>query len=174
MSGTDTGPSVLNRLVSDGELSEVVSDHLRLDFHLVESLSVVNTNDGSDHFRDDDHVAEMSLDDLRFLIWRRLLLCLAQFLHQSHWLALQTVGETPASTAVEQFHQLLTRKKNIQTNFINLQRQGEVRLCRIVMLRGTRLFHFNSLGHVQELVQVDTSEGELPEGPLLLLSFINL
>jgi len=38
--------------------------------------------------------------------------------------------------------------------------------------------HFNAisnlLGHIQKLIQVDTSEGELPEGPLLLESFVYL
>ena len=32
-----------------------------LDFHLVESLAVVNSNDASDHFWDDDHVTQVCL-----------------------------------------------------------------------------------------------------------------
>lgn len=90
---SDTGATVLDRLVWDGELSEVVSDHLRLDLslnkdneaysanecnkfcfvilhftrtkletYLVEDLSVVDSDDGSDHLGEDDHVTEVSLD----------------------------------------------------------------------------------------------------------------
>ena len=34
VSGTDTGATVLDGLVSDGEFAEVVTDHLGLDFNL--------------------------------------------------------------------------------------------------------------------------------------------
>ena len=49
----------------------------------------------------------MSLDNLWFLIWRSFLLGFAQFLDQSHWLALQATGETPAGTAVHKLNQLV-------------------------------------------------------------------
>lgn len=32
----------------------------------------------------------------------------------------------------------------------------------------------NLLRHIQKLIEIDPSEGELPEGPLLLLSLIYL
>lgn len=35
-----------------------------LDFNLVEGFAVVDTNNGSNHFRDDDHVPQVGLDAL--------------------------------------------------------------------------------------------------------------
>jgi hypothetical protein len=40
---------VLNRLVGDGELRKVVTNHLRLNLNLVEGLAIVDTDDASDH-----------------------------------------------------------------------------------------------------------------------------
>jgi len=73
VSGTDTGPTVLDRLVGDGELSEVVANHLRLDLNLVECLAIVDTDDASNHLRDNDHVAEMGPHWLRLLTGRSIL-----------------------------------------------------------------------------------------------------
>ena len=56
---TNTRPTVLNRLVRDGELSQVVTNHLRLDLDLVEGLPVVHTNDASNHLWDNDHVPQV-------------------------------------------------------------------------------------------------------------------
>lgn len=56
---TDTWPSVFNWFVCNTELPQVVSDHLRLDFDRVEGFTVIDTDDGSDHFRRHDHVSEM-------------------------------------------------------------------------------------------------------------------
>jgi len=58
---------VLNRLVGDGELAEVVSNHFWLDFNGVEGLSVVDTNDAADHLGDNDHVSEVGLDNFGLL-----------------------------------------------------------------------------------------------------------
>ena len=64
---------MLDRLVRDGELCEVVANHLRLDLNLVECLAVVDTNDASNHLRDNDHVAEMGPHWLRLLTGRSIL-----------------------------------------------------------------------------------------------------
>merc|ERR1712096_294719 len=47
--GTNTGTSVLDWPVGHGELSEVVSDHLWLDFDSGEGLAIVDSDDGSGH-----------------------------------------------------------------------------------------------------------------------------
>jgi hypothetical protein len=57
--GTNTGPTMLHRLVGKGELSKVVANHFRLDLNLVEGLAIVNSDDTSNHLRNNDHVAEM-------------------------------------------------------------------------------------------------------------------
>jgi hypothetical protein len=105
--GTDTGTTVLDGLVGDGELSKVVSNHLGLDFDLVEGLAVVDTNDGTDHLRDDNHVTEVSLDDSGLLESRSILLGLTELLDQTHGLALKTALEASARTSVDEVHQLL-------------------------------------------------------------------
>merc|ERR1712029_1332477 len=77
---TDTRATVTDGVVRDRELSQVVADHLRLDLDGVELLARVDTNDGADHLRNDDHVTEVSLDDSELLIRRGLLLRLAELL----------------------------------------------------------------------------------------------
>merc|ERR1711967_177336 len=67
LGGTNTGGTVLHRLVGDGELTEVVSDHVSLDLDLVENLAVVHTDNRADHLREDDHVAQVSLHTLWLL-----------------------------------------------------------------------------------------------------------
>lgn len=65
---TDTGLTMFYRLVSDGEFSKVVSNHLGLNFNSVELLAVVHTHNASDHFRNNNHVAEMGLNCGRLLV----------------------------------------------------------------------------------------------------------
>lgn len=96
-------PNVLR----DGELSKVVANHLGLDFDLVELLAGVNTNDGSDHLGDDDHVTEVSLDKVGLLVGLGLLLGLAELLDQTHGLALETAVEPSAGTGVDDITELL-------------------------------------------------------------------
>ena len=67
VSGTDTGSAVLDGLVCDGELAQIVSDHLWLDLDLIECLAVVDADNGSDHFGHDWHVAQVSLHHFRLL-----------------------------------------------------------------------------------------------------------
>lgn len=108
--GSDTWSSVLDWLVRDGELGEVVSDHLGSDLNLVENLSIVNSDDGSDHLWDDDHVSQVRLDRGRLLVGRGILLRLTQFLDKSHGLSLETSLELSSSTSVDNIHQLLRRE----------------------------------------------------------------
>jgi hypothetical protein len=117
---TNTGTTVLNRLVCDSELSQVVSNHLSLkisqdrvehlaypNFNSGEGLSIVNTNYGSDHLRYDDHVAKMGLHSSGSLVLSSKGLCLSQLLDQGKLFAVQTASELSASTAREQLHKLL-------------------------------------------------------------------
>ena len=63
-----------NRVVSDGEFTQVVTDHIRLDLDGDVVSAVVDTTDGSNHLRDDDHITKMSLDGFRSLITGSLFL----------------------------------------------------------------------------------------------------
>ena len=82
-----------SHLVGDGELSKIVTDHLWLDFDLGEDLSVVDTDNGSSHLGNNDHVSKMGLDNIGLLVDWAFLLLLAELLDQSHGLALQSSGE---------------------------------------------------------------------------------
>lgn len=95
------------RILRDGELGEVVANHLRLDLNLIELLARIDTNDGTDHLRDDDHVTKVSLDEVWLLVGLRLLLGLAELLDQTHGLALETAVESATSTGVDNIAELL-------------------------------------------------------------------
>merc|ERR1712100_706102 len=91
LGGTNTGGTVLHRLVGNGELTEVVSHHIGLNLNLVENLAVVHSHHGS------DHVAKVSLDALWLLaiLWPGdSLLGSPQALEKRIVLALEAVLET--------------------------------------------------------------------------------
>uniref|UniRef100_A0A8I5TF45 Uncharacterized protein n=1 Tax=Pongo abelii TaxID=9601 RepID=A0A8I5TF45_PONAB len=105
--GPDAGPAVLYGLVGDGELAQVVADHLRLDLHLVEGLAVVDADHAAHHLRQDDHVPQVRLHHFRLLHGRRLLLGLAQALQQGVLLPPQAPVQSPPLARTVQGHQLL-------------------------------------------------------------------
>jgi len=107
VSGTNSGPSVLHGLVRDGEFSQIVSNHLGLDFNLVEGLVIVDSDDGSGHLGDDDHAPEVGLHNLGLLVDGGFLLLLTQLLDQGHGLPLHPPGELPPDSAGEELHELL-------------------------------------------------------------------
>ena len=65
MGGSNTRTSVLNRLVRDGEFGQIMTNHFGLDFYLIEGFSIVNSDNASNHFWNDNHVTQMGLDNLR-------------------------------------------------------------------------------------------------------------
>src|ERR1700709_2268876 len=80
------------------ELSKIMADHFRLDFNLVEDLTVVDGKNGTDHLRDNNHVTEVSFDGSGLLASDGLLLGSTELLDKTHGLALQTALESSAST----------------------------------------------------------------------------
>jgi len=84
-----------------------VTNHLWLDLDGVELLTGVDTNDGTDHLWDNDHVTEVSLDGVWLLVWLGLLLGLAELLDQTHWLALETTVEPATGAGVDDIAKLL-------------------------------------------------------------------
>lgn len=108
--GTDTGATVLDGPVGDGELGQVVADHLGLDLDLVELLARVDTNDAANHLRDDNHVTEVSLDDVGLLVGLGLLLGLAELLDETHGLALQATVDPATGTGVDDIAELIGAK----------------------------------------------------------------
>ena len=73
---------------------------------MVESLAVVNANNGTSHLRHDDHIAQVGFDNIGFLIRWAFLLLLTQFLDQSQRLTLKTTADFPPDATGEQLHQL--------------------------------------------------------------------
>lgn len=68
-------------------LQDIVTN---LDFNLIECLAIVDTNNRSNHFRKDQHVPQMCLDDFWFLQWTTFLLCFPKLLQQGLWFPFQT------------------------------------------------------------------------------------
>ena len=67
---TLTDLAVTRWLVGHRVLTEIISNHITLDFDWVPVLSRVDFADGADHLGHDDAVAEMSLDWLGlFTVW---------------------------------------------------------------------------------------------------------
>lgn len=108
VSGTNTGSTVLDGLVGQTELAQIVSDHLSLDFDLIERLAVVHADNTADHLGYDDGVAQVSLHYGWFLERRCLFLNLAELLQQSESLALETSIVTSTSTSGQQLNQFIT------------------------------------------------------------------
>jgi hypothetical protein len=105
--GTNTRATVLDWLVSDREFPKVVANHFGLNFNLVEVLAVVDTNNATDHFRDNDHVAKMGLDGSRSLVHGGFSLGLAKTLEKRHLLSLQTtVSKTSPGASREEIDHL--------------------------------------------------------------------
>ena len=107
MGGTDTGATVVHRLVGEGELAKVVADHLGLDLDGVESLAVVDTNDGADHGGGDDFVAAVGVDCVRLLALGSVLLGLEDLAHEDGVLDLLATGAAAALTGREELVDVL-------------------------------------------------------------------
>eukprot|EP01084_Bolivina_argentea_P067095 122280_1 len=104
---TNTRATVLDGLVRNGELSQVVSNHFGLNFDTVEVLSVVDTDDASDHLRDNNHVPQVCLDTGGPLSWHGSALGSTETLKQGPVLALHpSVGERTAGTSRKQIDQM--------------------------------------------------------------------
>jgi hypothetical protein len=93
-------------ILCDRELAQVVADHLRLDFDLVELLARVNANNATNHLRHHNHVSQVSLDKIWLLVRLCLLLGFPQLLDETHGLALQAAVESTTGTRVNDITEL--------------------------------------------------------------------
>lgn len=95
------------------EFTEVVTGHLRLDFHGGERLSVVDTTDGSDHLGDDDHVSQVGLDGGRLLVGCGILLGLSQLLEKTEVLSLESSLEPSSCSGVDELRARISDKRRL-------------------------------------------------------------
>jgi len=84
------------------EVNERVEVRVDGELWLTENLSVVDTNNGTDHLGNDNHVTKVSLDDFRLLTGGGGGLGLAELLHQTERLALESTLETTTGTSVNE------------------------------------------------------------------------
>lgn len=98
-----------HRRVSNGKLSQIVSNHFRLDLHIIKDLSIVDSNDRSNHLGDNDHVPEVGLDCRGLFIGQSLFLGLAKLLDEAHRLALEATGEASTGPGVQELNKLFVR-----------------------------------------------------------------
>lgn len=77
LGSSDTWPSVSGGLVGDGELTEISTHHIELDFDWDEALSVVDGHNVSDHLGHDNSITQVSLDGSWLFTWLHVLLGLA-------------------------------------------------------------------------------------------------
>lgn len=76
---TDTGLTVASGLVTEGEFAQVAADHIELDFDVVESLAVVDSDEVSNHIGHDNCISEVGFDWDRLLTGNSVLLGLFAF-----------------------------------------------------------------------------------------------
>jgi hypothetical protein len=103
---TNTGPSVLDRLVADAELAQIEPHHLRLNLDLVELLARIDADDRADHLGHDDHVAQVRLDEVGLLVGLGGLFGFTELLDQPHRLALKAAVEAAAGTGMDDVAEL--------------------------------------------------------------------
>jgi len=139
MCRSNTGSTMLYWLVRDTELSQIMPNHLRLDFNLVKCLPIVNTNNASNHFRNNNHVTQMSLDTSRFLHGGCIFLGFSQTLHECHWLALESSRESSPCTTWKQLHQLL---------IVHVQKLIQVNSTVCVLAKCSLLFLFSGISQI--------------------------
>jgi hypothetical protein len=84
-----------------------MAHHLGLDFHLVEILARVDSNNATNHLWDDEHVTQMRLDLFGLLVGLGLRLGLAELLDQTHWLSLQPTVEPSSCTSMNNIAELV-------------------------------------------------------------------
>ena len=70
------------------------------------NLAIVDAHDGANHFRHNNHISEMGLDDCRLLVWHCLLLCLSKLLNETHGLAAESSLKAATCAGVNEVHEL--------------------------------------------------------------------
>ena len=99
---------MLNGFVSERELTEVVSDHVSLYFHIVPVLASIDIDNGSDHFGNNDAVSEVGLDSLGLFTIGGLLSDLLELLDESIVSLMDAMSESSSLSGLEELHKLVS------------------------------------------------------------------
>lgn len=94
-------------LVCDGELTKVVTNHLRLYLNANVLLAIINTHNAPNHLWHNNHVPQMGLYGFWLFTISSLSLCFAQLLEQCNWLPFDASAELAALPCPEQLHEVL-------------------------------------------------------------------
>ncbi|EER33666.1 40S ribosomal protein S15 [Candida tropicalis MYA-3404] len=98
-----TSSTVSNWSISNGEFTQVVTNHFWFDFNSVENFTIVNTDNRTNHFWNNDHVSQVSFDSSWSFIWLSVSSGNSQFFNQTHWFGVQTSGESSSDSSTTQF-----------------------------------------------------------------------
>lgn len=93
-----------NGLVSHGEITKVLTNHIGLDLDGVPVLSGVDFSDGTDHLWHDDGITEMSLDGFGLLTVGSVLDGLSQLLDETVVTRVNTASESSLLSGLEHGH----------------------------------------------------------------------
>lgn len=99
-------PPMLNRLITNRKLAQIKPHHLRLNLHLIELLARINPNHAPNHLGNDNHVAEVRLDEVGFLVGFGVLFSLAEFFDEAHGFAFEAAVEAAAGAGVDDVAEL--------------------------------------------------------------------
>jgi len=141
-----------DRLVGDSEFSKVHSNHLRPHLNSAKHLSVVNSDNGSNHLRYNNHITKMGLNTTGLFTRSSLLLSLSETLDESQRLTLESTGHTTTSTGADKVHEFLIGevKELIELN----SAKGE-------LAEGTLPTQFLYLFGVHVFVLIETCKGKI-------------
>ena len=113
-----TGTSVPHGLVGNGEFTQVHAHHFGFHFHTAKHFSVIDTNDTANHFGDNDHIPQVSLDTAGLFAGGGFLFGLAEAFDEGHGLTLEAAGHAASGPGADELHEFVIRQvqEGIQFN----------------------------------------------------------
>jgi hypothetical protein len=144
-----------------------MSDHVGLDFNLVECFSVVHAYDGTNHLRDDGHVAKVGSHRLGLLA--RSFCGLPSFtklLYQCHALPVQSTLESALIMYIYKINKN-TSKVAVASRLRQPEQPEEQNRISPAALSCTKQLYKSFGFHIQQLIKIHATVGILPERALL-------
>merc|ERR1719329_1398975 len=131
----------MDRFVGERELSKIVTKHIRLDLNRDVLFATVNSDNTSDHLRNNDHVSQVGFDSFGLLSIGGLTLGLSELLQQLDWCTLHSAAELSASTGTKQFHQVVVAQ---------VEKLVKIDTAVRVLAESACLLLFFGIGHVEK------------------------